>query len=312
MRQCILMSLVFVSVMAAAAVLNTIEESIGVVELGKTVSISYDPAWCGVSDGSGVLSEISINGEKVCSRTGAGIYEWIPSASGEYRLSVKATVNGVVTGSELSRTLWVRHAGVLGTTISQGTATACVAEVPPTPWQRHAAQARESLTYSSAWATNAATGAKAVVKAMPVLKRKPKYVVIDLGGGTSATHYPVSYLDAVPEGGWSDTYKTSKLVLRHIPAGSFVMGGRATDYPGAVNTNLHMVTITRDFYMGVFEITQRQWELVMGMRPSNFTNDTCYATRPVESVPYQEIRGKDKGLRWPQSMEVDDTGFMGS
>ncbi len=153
--------------------------------------------------------------------------------------------------------------------------------------------------------------AKAVVKAMSVLKPKPKYVVIDLGGGTNATHYPVSYLDAVPEGGWSDAYKTSKLVLRHIPAGSFVMGARATDYPGAGNRNLHMATITRDFYMGVFEVTQRQWELVMGTRPSNFTNKTCYATRPVESVPYQDIRGKDKGLRWPQSMDVDDTSFMG-
>ena len=310
MRQCILMSLVFVSVTAAAAVLNTIEESIGVVELGKTVSISYDPAWCGVADGSGVLSEISINGETVCSRTGAGVYEWIPPVGGEYRLSVKATVNSVATGSELSRTLQVRHAGVLGTTISQGTVTACVAEVPPTPWQQYAAQARESLTYSNAWATNAAVGAKAVVKAMPVLKQKPEYVVIDLGGGTNATHYPVSYLDAVPEGGWSDEFKTSKLVLRHIPAGSFVMGARATDCPGAVNTNLHLVTITKDFYLGVFSITQRQWELVMGNRPSYFTNETCYATRPVENVSYQDIRGKNRGVQWPQTTDVDDGSFM--
>lgn len=310
MRQCILMSLVFVSVMAAAAVLNAVEESIGVVELGRTISISYNPAWCGVSDGSGVLSEISINGETVCSRTGAGAYEWTPPVAGEYRLSLKATVNGVVTGSELSRTLQVRHAGVLGTTISQGTATACVAEVPTTPWQRHAARATESLAYASAWATNAAAGAKAVVKAMPVLKQKPKYVVIDLSGGTNATHYPVSYLDEVPTGGWSDAYKISKLVLRHIPAGSFVMGGRNTDCPGAKNENLHMVTITRDFYLGVFSITQRQWELVMGNRPSSFTNETCYATRPVENVSYQDIRGKDKGVKWPQTTDVDDGSFM--
>ena len=178
------------------------------------------------------------------------------------------------------------------------------------PWQRRTADATESLTYSSAWATNAATGAKAVVKAMPVLEQKPKYVVIDLSGGTNATHYPVSYLDEVPTGGWSDAYKTSKLVLRHIPAGSFVMGGRNTDYPGAVNTNLHMVTITRDFYLGVFSITQRQWELVMGNRPSSFTNETCYATRPVENVSYQDVRGKDKGVKWPQTMDVDVGSFM--
>lgn len=179
------------------------------------------------------------------------------------------------------------------------------------PWEMRTAAASEAISYSTAWATNALTDAKAVVKVYPVKREKPKYIAIDLSGGTAATHYPIEYLEDVPDGGWSDEYKTSKLVLRHIPAGSFVMGGRATDYPGAVNTNLHMVTITRDFYMGVFEVTQRQWELVMGTRPSNFTNDTCYATRPVESVSYQDIRGKDKGLRWPQSMDVDDTGFMG-
>ena len=178
------------------------------------------------------------------------------------------------------------------------------------PWERYTVAGNEAIAYSSAWATNAATGAKAVVKAMPVLKQKPKYVVIDLSGGTNATHYSLSYLNDVPEGGWSDEYKTSKLVLRHIPAGSFVMGGRNTDYPGAVNTNLHMVTITRDFYLGVFSITQRQWELVMGNRPSSFTNETCYATRPVENVSYQDIRGKDKGVKWPQTTDVDDGSFM--
>ena len=106
---------------------------------------------------------------------------------------------------------------------------------------------------------------------------------MDLSGGAAATHYPIEYLDEIPGGSWSDEYKTSKLALRHIPAGSFIMGGRNTDYPGAVNTNLHMVTLTKDFYRGVFEVTQRQWALVMGNRPSAFSNETCYATRPVEN-----------------------------
>lgn len=178
------------------------------------------------------------------------------------------------------------------------------------PWERRTAMPIESLTYSSAWATNAATGAKAVVKVYPVLKEKPKYLVIDLSGGTNATQYPISYLNEIPDGSWSDEYKTSKLVLRHIPAGSFIMGRRATDCPGARNRDLHMVTITRDFYLGVFSITQRQWELVMGNRPSNFTNETCYATRPVENVSYQDIRGKDKGVKWPQTTDVDGGSFM--
>lgn len=179
------------------------------------------------------------------------------------------------------------------------------------PWERRTAMPTESLTYSSAWATNAAAGAKAVVKVYPVLKEKPKYLVIDLSGGTNATQYPISYLNEIPDGSWSDEYKTSKLVLRHIPAGSFIMGGRNTDYPGAVNTNLHMVTISRDFYMGVFEVTQRQWELVMGNRPSLFTNETCYATRPVDNVSYLDIRGSVQGAAWPLESGCDETSFIG-
>ena len=178
------------------------------------------------------------------------------------------------------------------------------------PWEMRTAAASEAIAYSSAWATNALSGANAVVKVCPAKRNKPKYIAIDLSGGTTATHYPIEYLDEIPGGAWSDEYKTSKLVLRHIPAGSFIMGGRNTDYPGAVNTNLHMVTLTKDFYMGVFEVTQRQWELVMGNRPSFFTNETCYATRPVDCVSYQDIRGGDKGLLWPKSKGVDGESFI--
>ena len=179
------------------------------------------------------------------------------------------------------------------------------------PWEMRTARASEAISYSSAWATNALTGANAVVKVWPAKREKPKYIAIDLGGGTAATHYPIEYLDDVPAGSWSDEYKTSKLVLCHIPVGSFIMGGRATDYPGAVNTNLHMVTLTKDFYKGVFEVTQRQWELVMGNRPSAFSNATCYAMRPVESISYIDIRGGVKGIKWPESKELDEASFMG-
>jgi len=179
------------------------------------------------------------------------------------------------------------------------------------PWDMHTAAASEAIAYSSAWATNALSGAAAVVKVYPVKCEKPKYIAINLSGGKAASHYPIEYLDDVPDGGWTDEYKTTKLVLRHIPAGSFIMGGRATDYPGAANTNLHMVTLTKDFYIGVFEVTQRQWELVMGNRPSYFTNNLYYAKRPIERVSYVDIRGANTGLDWPISIACDVDSFMG-
>ena len=39
-------------------------------------------------------------------------------------------------------------------------------------------------------------------------------------------------------------------------------------------------------YAAPYELTQRQWELVMGDRPSFFCNDKYYADRPVECVSY--------------------------
>lgn len=52
------------------------------------------------------------------------------------------------------------------------------------------------------------------------------YLVVDLSGGAEAVSYSVTYLDAVPPGGWTDEHKTTKLVLRRIPATTpdFTMG----------------------------------------------------------------------------------------
>ena len=72
------------------------------------------------------------------------------------------------------------------------------------PWESRTARAAEAISYSSAWATNALTGAKAVVTVNPVKKEKPKYIAIDLSGGTTAAKYPIEYLDDVPAGGWTD------------------------------------------------------------------------------------------------------------
>ena len=50
------------------------------------------------------------------------------------------------------------------------------------------------------------------------------YMVVDLSDGPTAKNYPISYLPDVPEGGWTDEYKTTKLVLRRIVPGTFTMG----------------------------------------------------------------------------------------
>ena len=122
------------------------------------------------------------------------------------------------------------------------------------------------------------------------------YCIIDLSGGANATAYPITYMAEPPNGGFNvDEYKTMKLVLRRIEAGSFKMGGS------------YNVTLTKPFFCGLFEVTQKQYSLVAGSNPSDISGDKY----PVEKVSYNAIRGTSNGAKWPSSSAVDATSFMG-
>jgi formylglycine-generating enzyme required for sulfatase activity len=141
------------------------------------------------------------------------------------------------------------------------------------------------------------------------------YLVIDLSAGPSAGSYPVTYLVGAPVGGWTVEYKTTKLVLRLIPRTNpaFTMGsptgelGRST----SADETQHQVTLTQNFYIGVFEVTQKQWERVMGSWPSFFSNTGVRDARPVEKVSYSDIRGSYGGAGWPASNAVNTGSFVG-
>ena len=128
------------------------------------------------------------------------------------------------------------------------------------------------------------------------------YCVIDLSGGPDAKKYPVSYLSDMPKGGWSDEYKTTKLVLRRVEPGKPVLVG----WGGGQRRT----SVSEPYYLGVFEVTQGQWEQVIGTRPS-FWRGKDYRKRPVECVSYSTIRGKSKGSEWPKSNAVDEESFLG-
>ena len=137
------------------------------------------------------------------------------------------------------------------------------------------------------------------------------YMVIDLSGGTNAAKFAVSYRAYEPPGGWTEEYKTTKLVLRLVQPGTFIMGSPVNevgrhDYVWMVETQ-HQVTLTKPFYVGVFEVTQKQYELIMGSNPSWYVGEA----RPVEQVSYEMIRGSEKGAEWPSNGEVDDNTFFG-
>lgn len=105
-------------------------------------------------------------------------------------------------------------------------------------------------------------------------------------------------------------YATTHLVMRKIPAKgqTFKMGspdteiGRATDG----GETQHNVTMTNDYYMGVFELTQRQYKEIKGAYPDCFYSlAVCRDARPVDkNVSWESMRGgKDTiGAAWPENL----------
>ena len=116
------------------------------------------------------------------------------------------------------------------------------------------------------------------------------YLVIDVTHGAARSQYPVTYLPAPPAGGWTDEYKTTKLVMRRIPAGTFTMGSPTNELGRDPDETQHTVTLTQDFYIGVFEVTQEQWERVTGNWTAYGVKPVRRDVRPVEQVSYYEIR----------------------
>ena len=134
-----------------------------------------------------------------------------------------------------------------------------------------------------------------------------QYLVIDLSGGTNAVTYPVRYSTTPPDI-TTDKCRTTELWLRLILPGTFMMGSPTTESGRGSNEQQHSVRLTRPYYIGVFEITQKQWMLVSGT-----TNAICHVgdCRPVDRVSYNMIRGSNIGSQWPVSDAVDVDSFVG-
>lgn len=126
---------------------------------------------------------------------------------------------------------------------------------------------------------------------LKVVPGKNIYCIIDLAEGKEAVHYPVWYCYRDDKGFWADEYKTSKLALRYVAPCTFMMSGQ------------YEVTLTKPYFMGVFAVTQKQYELVLGIKAQN-------EMRPVSGglAAWGEFRGGD----WPDKSRLPDLdSFVG-
>jgi len=94
-----------------------------------------------------------------------------------------------------------------------------------------------------------------------------------------------------------------KMELVLIPAGEFLMGSPEDEEDRDNDEGpQHRVRIARPFYMGKYEVTQAQWQAVMGENPSRF--EDCGGDCPVEEVSWEDCQAFCRKLSTRTGREV--------
>ena len=96
-------------------------------------------------------------------------------------------------------------------------------------------------------------------------------------GGAGAKHGQEAVL-ALPGG--------AAMEMIYVAPGSFMMGSPTSEEDRDDDETRHRVTLTKGFWLGKYEITQAQWQSVMGENPSKFKG----ANRPVEDVSWEDCQ----------------------
>lgn len=160
------------------------------------------------------------------------------------------------------------------------------------------------------WDANADGVTSRIDKAQFVMRLRhysEAYMVIDVSAGSGANAiYPVDFLNGEPPTTFNTPeYKGNKIVLRRIHPGSYMAGSPANEANRtAVREKQHRVALSQPFYIGVFEITQQQYQNVMGSNPSENMGD-FWQYRPVEKLSWNTVRGGT----WPNGKPRTDS-FM--
>lgn len=135
-----------------------------------------------------------------------------------------------------------------------------------------------------------------------------KYLVLDLANGG------YSFMSAPPEGGWTSEYKSTKMVFARCPAGTYVNGlkyvsqttGNIGDmehvadkyfsYIYALAAGKRTVTLTSDWYVGIYPMTKAQY--------SQITSGSTSADYTAQAIAYDALRGATNdspSVNWPST-----------
>lgn len=179
----------------------------------------------------------------------------------------------------------------------EGDTTHTITWRPDQSWPGHKITGNGARAVVTAWATN----------------NTPDYMVVDLEINNEYRFYPAE--DFLPKASFKQegaaitnnpSFKTDKLVMRKITAAGIEWKmGSASDETGR-NTDgsetLHSVTLADNYYIGIFEVTQKQWEYVTGEMASSRASFTYQGDmRPMDNVSFSVIRGGNDNTAAPTS-----------
>jgi len=85
---------------------------------------------------------------------------------------------------------------------------------------------------------------------------------------------------------WDDP--VTRLRFRAVGPARFQMGTPASEHLRESQESLHLVVLTKPYYLAETEVTQAEWTRVMGDNPSHFQE--CGPTCPVERVTWLDVR----------------------
>ncbi len=143
-------------------------------------------------------------------------------------------------------------------------------------------------THTIAWdektGTPILTGKENATIKSDVAKPAVKYIIVNLANDGKSEELDDAPADLMT----NDDYKTVKLVMRRIPAGEFTMGSPDSEDGRGRDELQHKVLLTKDFFIGIFEVTQEQWKAVVHSNPSQFKNAGKPA--PVENVSWTDCK----------------------
>ena len=75
-------------------------------------------------------------------------------------------------------------------------------------------------------------------------------------------------------------------VMKWVPAGTFTMGSPSSESGRDSEETQHSVTLTTGYWLMEHEVTQGEWQAVMGSNPSAFT--ACGPTCPVQQISWDD------------------------